>query len=43
MFLFNDKATTEIYTLSRHDAIPTDELLHRLRALAGDTQVRVLY
>src|SRR5260221_6846329 len=37
-FFFNDTATTEIYTLSLHDALPISLLLatrhnHRLRAL----------
>src|SRR6266496_6577860 len=31
-FFFNDTATTEIYTLSLHDALPT---LHSLRHTAG--------
>src|SRR2546422_2830680 len=28
-FFFNDTATTEIYTLSLHDALPISERLHR--------------
>src|SRR5581483_12067416 len=28
-FFFNDTATTEIYTLSLHDALPINELIHR--------------
>src|SRR5437762_12888242 len=28
-FFFNDTATTEIYTLSLHDALPISELLER--------------
>src|SRR3712207_8663730 len=28
-FFFNDTATTEIYTLSLHDALPISEALHR--------------
>src|SRR5476649_3030771 len=31
-FFFNDTATTEIYTLSLHDALPISE--HRVRCLA---------
>ena len=27
-FFFNDTATTEIYTLSLHDALPISEFLH---------------
>src|SRR5687768_17900723 len=38
-FFFNDTATTEIYTLSLHDALPISEprahLLDRLRALVA--------
>src|SRR3712207_9055883 len=33
-FFFNDTATTEIYTLSLHDALPISE--ERRRALEGD-------
>src|SRR3712207_8902283 len=29
-FFFNDTATTEIYTLSLHDALPIYEQVHRL-------------
>src|SRR3712207_8351914 len=29
-FFFNDTATTEIYTLSLHDALPISDELHRL-------------
>src|SRR6476661_10874925 len=28
-FFFNDTATTEIYTLSLHDALPISDLVHR--------------
>src|SRR2546429_1511676 len=31
-FFFNDTATTEIYTLSLHDALPICHVLHRVRA-----------
>src|SRR5689334_25447026 len=35
-FFFNDTATTEIYTLSLHDALPiSDELLETLKQMAG--------
>src|SRR2546426_12396439 len=30
-FFFNDTATTEIYTLSLHDALPISALLHQQR------------
>src|SRR2546422_7672136 len=30
-FFFNDTATTEIYTLSLHDALPISKHLHRLQ------------
>src|SRR6266853_2045440 len=39
-FFFNDTATTEIYTLSLHDALP---IHHQLRAVAGDALVLVLF
>src|SRR2546430_9848707 len=39
-FFFNDTATTEIYTLSPHDALPISVLLHeeyvRARRVHGD-------
>src|SRR5436305_11012698 len=40
VFFFNDTATTEIYTLSLHDALPIFEpdLLQRDVALAGERQ-----
>ena len=31
IFFFNDTATTEIYTLSLHDALPISRILHRVR------------
>src|SRR6266403_6274060 len=31
LFFFNDTATTEIYTLSLHDALPISALAHRVR------------
>src|SRR5438132_8913936 len=34
-FFFNDTATTEIYTLSLHDALPISGLCHWLRGLAA--------
>src|SRR6476661_9976776 len=34
LFFFNDTATTEIYTLSLHDALPHLLLRHRARAAA---------
>src|SRR3712207_8288241 len=37
MFFFNDTATTEIYTLSLHDALPISPARHRpLRARPDD-------
>src|SRR2546430_10928765 len=35
IFFFNDTATTEIYTLSLHDALPISDRLARIRAPAG--------
>src|SRR2546428_10186417 len=35
-FFFNDTATTEIYTLSLHDALPIYQPLPRDRVRAGD-------
>src|SRR5689334_23601620 len=32
-FFFNDTATTEIYTLSLHDALPICRLMQRIRVL----------
>src|SRR3712207_8940479 len=39
LFFFNDTATTEIYTLSLHDALPisVDEHAQRRQAGTGDT------
>src|SRR2546430_10458618 len=34
-FFFNDTATTEIYTLSLHDALPISETLHGLELQRG--------
>src|SRR5256886_16869959 len=45
-FFFNDTATTEIYTLSLHDALPIClaafvlELLHRVGTQAGAEQLQ---
>src|SRR3712207_7837604 len=44
-FFFNDTATTEIYTLSLHDALPIlfmSELVHRPRRLRRREGVRAL-
>src|SRR5256885_3209675 len=38
-FFFNDTATTEIYTLSLHDALPICHHLHR--ALHGNAHARL--
>src|SRR2546426_12545598 len=35
-FFFNDTATTEIYTLSLHDALPISRNAHRVGAHVGD-------
>src|SRR6266511_6026607 len=40
-FFFNDTATTEIYTLSLHDALPIYEVLHG--AAAADQQIASLW
>src|SRR6266496_1263984 len=40
-FFFNDTATTEIYTLSLHDALPISEHVHRQRLHPAVEQVRV--
>src|SRR5258708_25386889 len=51
LFFFNDTATTEIYTLSLHDALPisagADHRLrageeHRVGGVVGDVDVRAL-
>src|SRR5256885_13758381 len=38
-FFFNDTATTEIYTLSLHDALPIWVVAHMLPALEGQRQL----
>src|SRR6266536_6691924 len=40
IFFFNDTATTEIYTLSLHDALPIYSLGHRCANHAADERVR---
>src|SRR5256886_14258084 len=35
VFFFNDTATTEIYTLSLHDALPISEVAAEIRARGG--------
>src|SRR3712207_7583816 len=40
-FFFNDTATTEIYTLSLHDALPIFELDDRRATAADELQVHV--
>src|SRR5688572_32244232 len=37
-FFFNDTATTEIYTLSLHDALPICERIHLLGTVQGNRQ-----
>src|SRR2546430_7119668 len=39
-FFFNDTATTEIYTLSLHDALPISPLSPRIRTLASTEAAR---
>src|SRR5256885_10606966 len=36
MFFFNDTATTEIYTLSLHDALPISITIDKVRVRPGD-------
>src|SRR5256885_3320568 len=38
LFFFNDTATTEIYTLSLHDALPISRLLWLVLLLRGSRQ-----
>src|SRR5258707_7266504 len=38
-FFFNDTATTEIYTLSLHDALPISLEILRRRVVRGDDQI----
>src|SRR5688572_32423198 len=40
VFFFNDTATTEIYTLSLHDALPISAAAHRVRAAVLGRVVR---
>ena len=40
-FFFNDTATTEIYTLSLHDALPISHNLLCARICSGDTAISV--
>src|SRR5256885_10492245 len=35
LFFFNDTATTEIYTLSLHDALPISSIAHEIRNRVG--------
>src|SRR5438128_12047176 len=42
-FFFNDTATTEIYTLSLHDALPiSPRQVERVRDLAEDIELKLL-
>src|SRR5712664_4784116 len=38
LFFFNDTATTEIYTLSLHDALPISGMIRRRGVIAWDGQ-----
>src|SRR3989442_13798512 len=40
-FFFNDTATTEIYTLSLHDALPISDVSAGMRPLGGSTTCEV--
>src|SRR5260221_7701712 len=40
MFFFNDTATTEIYTLSLHDALPISAHMHFMRRLTTELSGR---
>src|SRR5437868_9072184 len=39
LFFFNDTATTEIYTLSLHDALPISQAHQRMAAYQSDDEV----
>src|SRR3712207_9528014 len=41
-FFFNDTATTEIYTLSLHDALPISDLEHEHASVAVERDLRRL-
>src|SRR2546423_10900318 len=41
-FFFNDTATTEIYTLSLHDALPISDTLEHARHLMNKNHIRHL-
>src|SRR2546430_5522760 len=51
IFFFNDTATTEIYTLSLHDALPIcparspmpTRILTQIKAIAGESCGRAMY
>ena len=49
VFFFNDTATTEIYTLSLHDALPIfvyaqmKNLRRKLAEAGADTEIRAVY
>src|ERR1035438_10862855 len=40
-FFFNDAATTEIYTLSLHDALPIYRAGHEMNYYPGNTALRI--
>src|SRR5882762_11674664 len=42
-FFFNDTATTEIYTLSLHDALPISALVEAAGALHQDQGVKLIF
>src|SRR3712207_9184030 len=41
-FFFNDTATTEIYTLSLHDALPISDAVAQAKAIFGEPTARDL-
>src|SRR5437773_11069838 len=41
-FFFNETATTEIYTLSLHDALPIFDLQHRVAAVCEELDLGVV-
>jgi len=41
MFFFNDTATTEIYTLSLHDALPISMMLQKIK-IPANTTIRLM-
>ena len=42
-FFFNDTATTEIYTLSLHDALPISSMAEQFNASSSSSRVSFVY